>query len=117
MTTQEMDIRSKLGLGQKTKTKMMSAADAMDEAQEQTTQQTSEKQSRASPPEMDSQTLRAETQKQMEKFDKALENQQALEQWLRRVPDDPGGLLRRKFRYETMQRLRRGAKPDETIRW
>lgn len=25
------------------------------------------------------------------------ENQQALEQWLRRVPDDPGGLLRRKL--------------------
>ena len=32
----------------------------------------------------------------------------ALEQWLRRVPDDPGGLLRRKFQYETNQRLRRG---------
>ena len=26
-----------------------------------------------------------------------LENQQAVEQWLRRIPDDPGGLLRRKF--------------------
>jgi len=32
----------------------------------------------------------------------------ALEQWLRRVPDDPGGLLRRKFQYETNQRLRNG---------
>jgi Ca-activated chloride channel family protein len=36
------------------------------------------------------------------------ERQDALEQWLRRVPDDPGGLLRRKFQYETNQRLRRG---------
>jgi Ca-activated chloride channel homolog len=36
------------------------------------------------------------------------EQQEALEQWLRRVPDDPGGLLRRKFQYETNQRLRRG---------
>ena len=36
------------------------------------------------------------------------ENQDALEQWLRRVPDDPGGLLRRKFQYETNQRLRQG---------
>ncbi len=26
--------------------------------------------------------------------------QQAMEQWLRRVPDDPGGLLRNKFRYQ-----------------
>lgn len=36
------------------------------------------------------------------------EHQDAMEQWLRRVPDDPGGLLRRKFQYETNQRLRRG---------
>ena len=36
------------------------------------------------------------------------EKQDALEQWLRRVPDDPGGLLRRKFRYEANQRRRRG---------
>jgi Ca-activated chloride channel homolog len=28
------------------------------------------------------------------------EQQQALEQWLRQIPDDPGGLLRRKFEYE-----------------
>lgn len=32
------------------------------------------------------------------------EDQQALEQWLRRVPDDPGGLLRRKFERETQLR-------------
>ncbi|NIP16260.1 MAG: VWA domain-containing protein [Pseudomonadales bacterium] len=46
------------------------------------------------------------------------EQQDALEQWLRRVPDDPGGLLRRKFRYETNQRLRRGeyrTNPSEQI--
>ena len=36
------------------------------------------------------------------------EKQEALEQWLRRVPDDPGGLLRRKFAHEYKQRLRRG---------
>lgn len=28
----------------------------------------------------------------------AQEQEQAMEQWLRRIPDDPGGLLRRKFR-------------------
>ena len=28
------------------------------------------------------------------------EQDQAMEQWLRRIPDDPGGLLRRKFRYQ-----------------
>ena len=30
--------------------------------------------------------------------------QQELEQWLRRVPDDPGGLLREKFRYQSRMR-------------
>lgn len=28
------------------------------------------------------------------------EQQQAMEQWLRRIPNDPGGLMRRKFRYQ-----------------
>lgn len=32
------------------------------------------------------------------------EEQQALEQWLRRIPDDPGELLRRKFLYQYQQR-------------
>lgn len=32
------------------------------------------------------------------------EDQQALEQWLRRIPDDPGGLLRRKFERESQLR-------------
>ncbi len=42
------------------------------------------------------------------------EDAQAMEQWLRRIPDDPGGLLRRKFRN---QHQRRGAKEDETETW
>lgn len=33
-----------------------------------------------------------------------LERDQAMEQWLRRVPDDPSGLLREKFRYESQLR-------------
>ena len=37
------------------------------------------------------------------------EDQQAMEQWLRRVPDDPGGLLRRKFEYESQLRENRSA--------
>ena len=32
------------------------------------------------------------------------EDSQAIEQWLRRIPDDPGGLLRRKFQYQYNQR-------------
>ena len=36
------------------------------------------------------------------------EEEQALKQWLRRVPDDPGGLLRRKFQKQHEDRLREG---------
>ncbi|MCB1560596.1 MAG: VWA domain-containing protein [Xanthomonadales bacterium] len=36
------------------------------------------------------------------------EQDQAVEQWLRRVPDDPGGLLRRKFQIEHQRRQREG---------
>ncbi|MCK5649552.1 MAG: hypothetical protein KAI22_11805, partial [Gammaproteobacteria bacterium] len=32
------------------------------------------------------------------------EERQSVENWLRRVPDDPGGLLRRKFLYQYQQR-------------
>lgn len=34
------------------------------------------------------------------------EERQNAEQWLRRVPDDPGGLLRNKFEFEARQRFR-----------
>lgn len=42
------------------------------------------------------------------------ENKEAIEQWLRRIPDDPGGLLRRKFYYQYNQQNK---KPDEQEDW
>lgn len=54
------------------------------------------------------------------------EQRQALEQWLRRVPDDPSGLMRRKFEYEAWQRQQQTGrarsnqnppKQQETERW
>ena len=44
----------------------------------------------------------------------AQEQQQAMEQWLRRIQDDPGGLLRRKFRY---QYQRQGIDQDGNQIW
>lgn len=37
----------------------------------------------------------------------AMETRQAEEQWLRRIPDDPGGLLKNKFLYQYRQRQQR----------
>lgn len=54
------------------------------------------------------------SQAQAEAQRRAQEQQQAMEQWLRRIPDDPGGLLRRKFRY---QYQRQGRDQDGNNLW
>nr|WP_324258696.1 VWA domain-containing protein [Cellvibrio fontiphilus] len=55
--------------------------------------------------EQEEQTAQAE-QQMLEQAEDELtdEERQAMEQWLRRVPDDPGGLLRNKFQYEYYKR-------------
>ena len=45
---------------------------------------------------------------------KTAEQQQATEQWLRRIPDDPSALLRRKFRYQYQQREYEESRDDQT---
>lgn len=47
--------------------------------------------------------------------DAQTERDLAAEQWLRQVPDDPGGLLRRKF--EQQYRLRYEGRPEESQPW
>lgn len=42
----------------------------------------------------------------MRQTEQQTEEQQALEQWLRKVPDDPSGLMRNKFNYEYRARKR-----------
>ena len=54
------------------------------------------------------------SQAQAEAQRREQEQQQAMEQWLRRIPDDPGGLLRRKFRY---QYQRQGRDQDGNNLW
>ncbi|PLW82635.1 hypothetical protein CWI75_08605 [Kineobactrum sediminis] len=45
------------------------------------------------------------------------ERNQALEQWLRRVPDDPSGLLREKFRYESRKRQQQQPRNTNEANW
>ena len=54
------------------------------------------------------------SQAEVEAMRRAQEQQQAMEQWLRRIPNDPGGLLRRKFRY---QYQRQGRDQDGNSVW
>ncbi len=44
-----------------------------------------------------------------------MEQLQANEQWLRRIPDDPGGLLKRKFHYQARQKPQ--SKSDGRAQW
>ncbi|MEH6584510.1 MAG: VWA domain-containing protein [Halioglobus sp.] len=45
------------------------------------------------------------------------EEDQAMQQWLRRIPDDPSGLLREKFRYESRQRQEQGDGQKNETYW
>lgn len=53
------------------------------------------------------------SQEELDALRRAQEQQQAMEQWLRRIPNDPGGLLRRKFRYQ-YQRMGRDQDGNNT---
>ena len=76
--------------------------------EEQKQDEKEQKQDSQSQEEQKSQEQKQKEQKQDEKEQKQEktpdETQQANEQWLRKIPDDPGGLLKRKFRYQYQQR-------------
>jgi len=48
---------------------------------------------------------------------KKLEKKQAFEQTMRRIPDDPGGLLRRKFMYQYQQQHQQNASNEGGVAW
>jgi Ca-activated chloride channel family protein len=49
--------------------------------------------------------------------EKRIESEKAVKQWLRRIPDDPGGLLRRKFEYQYRNRQQRQAQSGSDQAW
>jgi len=72
------------------------------ETQEQ--QQNAEKQDAEAASHRQADQPAAEKNAQADALERKSEEQQANEQWLRRIPDDPGGLLRRKFQLQYQQR-------------
>ena len=53
---------------------------------------------------------------QSQELSEEQKSEQALQQWLRRIPDDPGGLLRRKFLLEHRRRVEAGTAVDSSGR-
>jgi len=80
------------------------------EEQQKSEQEQKEQQAKESgDEEEEQQQAQASTQEEKE-LD---EEQQATEQWLRRIPDDPSGLLRRKFKYQYQQQNRRSSNNEK----
>jgi len=75
-----------------------------DEQQAQAKQQSAGKQ-------QDKQKAARAAEKDADPKDK--EKSAAMQQWLRRIPDDPGGLLRRKFQYQYQQQHQSGGAGDQ----
>ena len=78
------------------------------ESQEGNEDQQEQEQQNQSPEEQESSESNSEQNTPSESNNEEFEEQQALEQWLRRIEDDPGELLRRKFRYQYRQRQLNG---------
>ena len=95
---------------------------AQQQDQEQT-QQEQEQQEKEQQQKQEQQQKESELEQQAPEAEPTEEEKQAqqeIEQMLRRVPDDPGGLLREKFRYQSRQRAleqRRPKPPNDEERW
>jgi Ca-activated chloride channel homolog len=73
------------------------------EMKQQAEKDSKEELKKESEKESEKESKQKKTQQSMNELD---EQQQAAEQWLRRIPDDPSGLLRRKFKYQYQQQKR-----------
>ena len=78
------------------------------ESQEGNEEQQQNEQQNEAPEEQESSESNSEQNTPSQSSNEEFEDQQALEQWLRRIEDDPGELLRRKFRYQYRQRQLNG---------
>ncbi|GAB2198328.1 VWA domain-containing protein [Sessilibacter sp. MAH4] len=81
---------------------------AQNEQQEQESKEQSEQQQQAANEEQSDEQSgedgEQESVAEVSEGDLSEEQQQALEQWLKQIPDDPSGLLRRKFQHEYRKR-------------
>jgi Ca-activated chloride channel family protein len=87
--------------------------------EEESANQEQEEQSKAQSNQEQSQEEPSEEEQSEEDLLKE-QQQMELQQWLRRVPDDPGGLLKQKFRYQSQQRAseqRSPPPPNQQERW
>ncbi|MCF6264506.1 MAG: VWA domain-containing protein [Xanthomonadales bacterium] len=90
-----------------------SADDADDSSEEEEQDQDQQQQDEQEPSE-EQQAEEEQTAQMTQEAQWTEEDEQAKEQWLRRIPDDPGGLLRRKL---IQEHKRRGRNESESQPW
>ena len=90
--------------------------DSQDQEGQETTEESQEERAPDAEPSEEETGEDQEAQQAQADSDEA-ERDQAMEQWLRRVPDDPSGLLREKFRYESRQRQQQEGRRDDEAYW
>lgn len=84
-------------------------SDQQDQQSQEGNEDQQEQQQQNQPPEeQEASQSNSEQNTPSENSNEDFEEQQSLEQWLRRIEDDPGELLRRKFRYQYRQRQLNG---------
>jgi Ca-activated chloride channel family protein len=83
------------------------SGEEQDQEDSQDSQQEQQQQNQTQEEQEDSES-NSEQDTPKETTNEEFEEQQSLEQWLRRIEDDPGELLRRKFRYQYRQRQLNG---------
>ncbi len=98
--------------GESSQAEQQQSADQQEQQQAQQEQQTSGEAQSSSDAQEDLEQQADQAQQaagQAEPLEESAETeeQRASQQWLQRIPDDPGGLLRRKFLYQYRQRERR----------
>ena len=94
-------------------TEQQQSAEQHQETKESETEQTEQEQMKNEMAEEESDEQGDETQNNQHAMNELDEEQQATEQWLRRIPDDPAGLLRRKFKYQYQQQRQRQRPTNE----
>jgi len=85
------------------------------EKPEQTNQQKAQQQDQQSDSDQDPSAQQPAQAAELSPEERA--KQQTMEQWLRQIPDDPSGLLRRKFHYESRLRQQQGELQQEQSQW
>jgi Ca-activated chloride channel family protein len=83
-------------------------SEQQDQQSQEGNQDQQEQQQNQPPEEQEGSESNSEQNTPSEASNEEFEEQQSLEQWLRRIEDDPGELLRRKFRYQYRQRQLNG---------